>query len=281
MLRASVLAAFALASAADDWDAGTNGTCPRLWSACGGDVKAWTGRLDASELLVMVVTGQATWKKRVGAMILPTWGRRVSASLVLLSDACGSDAKVPTVTLRLKGLPPGAWGAFPRQARYEASNANGYELAQLRWPVGLQFAAWLAARRPFEWTLTLDDDAYLAAGALRRYVAALPDARAYWGAPCAEIHGRSDLGARLCGGGGWLFGRRGLSAGGACPTRCLQRRGEFSEAFPQSDKLLPHCLARDGVEFRASPNFLPLPPSFYVAYDDVRNNAVGCVEINQ
>ncbi|KAH8066408.1 hypothetical protein JL722_848 [Aureococcus anophagefferens] len=205
MLRASVLAAFALASAADDWDAGTNGTCPRLWSACGGDVEAWTGRLDASELLVMVVTGQATWKKRVGAMILPTWGRRVSASLVLLSDACGSDGKVPTVTLRLAGLPPGAWGAFPRQARYEASKANGYELAQLRWPVGLQFAAWLAARRPFRWALTLDDD----------------------------------------------------------------RRGEFSEAFPQSDKLLPHCLAKDGVEFRASPNFLPLPPSFYVAYDDV------------
>jgi hypothetical protein len=54
MLRFVVLAASALASAAD-WDAGTNATCPRLWSACGGDATAWTGRLDASELLVMVV----------------------------------------------------------------------------------------------------------------------------------------------------------------------------------------------------------------------------------
>jgi hypothetical protein len=152
MLRFVVLAASALASAAD-WDAGTNATCPRLWSACGGDATAWTGRLDASELLVMVVTGQATWKKRVGSMILPTWGRHVSASLVLLSDACGSDGTVPTVTLKLEGLPPGAWGVFPKQDRYAASKATGYELAQLRWPVGLQFAAWLAAKRPFRWAL--------------------------------------------------------------------------------------------------------------------------------
>ncbi|KAK7253760.1 hypothetical protein SO694_00002559 [Aureococcus anophagefferens] len=124
----------------------------------------------------MVVTGQATWKKRVGAMILPTWGRRVSASLVLLSDACGSDAT---------------------SARGSAAAAAGSS----------------------------------AAGPAR--------------------------GAR------------------ACPDGASSARGEFSEAFPQSDKLLPHCLAEDGVEFRASPNFLPLPPSFYVAYDDVRNNAVG------
>ncbi len=130
MLRFVVLAALARASAAD-WDAGTNRTCPRLWSACGGDATAWTGRLDASELLVMVVTGQATWKKRVGSMILPTWGRHVSASLVLLSDACGSDGTVPTVTLRLEGLPPGAWGVFPKQDRYAASKATGYELAHV------------------------------------------------------------------------------------------------------------------------------------------------------
>ena len=122
MLRFVVLAALARASAAD-WDAGTNRTCPRLWSACGGDATAWTGRLDASELLVMVVTGQATWKKRVGSMILPTWGRHVSASLVLLSDACGSDGTVPTVTLRLEGLPPGAWGVFPKQET-EAARAS-------------------------------------------------------------------------------------------------------------------------------------------------------------
>ena len=128
----------------------------------------------------MIVTGQATWKRRVKGMILPTWGKHVADSLVLLSDACGSDEAVPTATLRLrdKGVPSGGWGTFKKPAEYATSNANGYELAQLRWPVGLQFAAWLSSRKPFRWAMILDDDAYLATAALRSYVATLDaDAR--------------------------------------------------------------------------------------------------------